>query len=1349
MRHCLALLAVLLLMPMGHAEPDQLGSVLGSGADWWVMKDRRGQDVPAVLEHWDGRTVIVGQGRQTTLDSRAEIGAGTEIAVTFRLAGKGNCWARVNVGIKDPSARSDGVTCTVSARAGQDAILCSIPGVERRTYRGRKTYMTKWISQSSLGWPEYLRKLIEHDLAALPAVAEMWVTVRWQIFADGTRVYVDDRLLWEGKSADPDLSGKVRLAVSQGVGIAAVRVSDAARTTAPYEPVGLEGYVNASGFMGSRLDRASLPGPQVKVGRIPFQLPAPRANGNDHIDLEKSWLKSGFAGSRESPRPRNAGMGGRWGGAFQVDPARVQITVPGGRYRAIHLLAAADADKDQLPIVTAQFYRPTQGRPKNFTTRAPLFTAKSRVAALPAKLEDGRGGKLFLVTIPIDTGQLARFDDLEVLEIELTKEAKLYRAYPDPFFYSYHPAGLPSSVHLYAMTLERPAVDMTLESSAYAHSWAAPEKPLYTVRLRHEQAKAQNVTLAWTTTSNDGKETTKGTSKVSVPPGAEGMAAPIELDLKLHGTHVFKVTMKLGAHVWTEQRTLALLHADTRERGDWERRRGPIFGFWNWRGGHYTPPGYRQTYLMGLAGAESSSGSFGSKRTPDEERAVARQFKMATFKAFIAGDHYITAKFAGNLRKEGLEKARGNFIKRLRETETKPSDITRPLFLSFFPEPHIGMHTAGILPSYRGEPKSADFQFSEAEEDRFQLFLQGFIEGAKIVKEIFPHVKTNLPHGDPMFPVPFMQRSKEARELFDGIAVDIPCFERLPEQQLHQVSIHRMYICRKELAEAGVPDPWLPMYEGPSVPAQPGSLNLREHADISVRDSLILLAYGVDMQLGGWAPFDAGSYWGEQHYGGGMFRPLPLITPRPTYAAFASMTRHLNRRNFDGWAPTGSLSVYAMRFTHYRTREPVYALWTLRGTRPVTASAAGKVTVYDQMDNPTELTPVDGVVTFTVDSSPRYAHGLAADVKITLGEPDHSDAAPAKGAAKIAALGDGSWTLSTERDEHYEQSHDDFVRRFPGKMSIRSETAPRAAGGKALAVHLEKQDRDIRFMPFYTTLEPAKPVVIAGKASHLGLWVKAASDWGRVVYFLRDANGERWISVGTAGAWNCDDLHSWSAFCFDGWRYLRFELPAFSAYDNFRELGTSWWGSYGQGDDIADLPLTLEKIVVERRTHAMYVNDPQPTRPDDVLLGDLYAEYERPENKSPETVRLSRLRMPVPTNMPALGNPIEEMAQAGVAKASAITKITLPEQRADGTRCNVHFEPVPGAKQYDVWASPYPSGVGAIQLGKGWTESGKSIRGLRPDTDFHLFLVYTDADGKAAKPSAPFKIRLKDVFAMK
>jgi hypothetical protein len=650
-----------------------------------------------------------------------------------------------------------------------------------------------------------------------------------------------------------------------------------------------------------------------------------------------------------------------------------------------------------------------------------------------------------------------------------------------------------------------------------------------------------------------------------------------------------------------------------------------------------------------------------------------------------------------------------------------------------------------VPPDYYNAPP---LPFSAAEEDRYRVFLNGVLQGVPIVKQNFPYVKNLLPHGDPLFPVLFLRRNPEIAKLIDGVTVDIPAFERLPEQQVHQIAIHRMYVANREFAKAGIAKPTYAMYEGPCLPTGPGALSQRELSDLSVRDALMLLAYGVDFQTGGFPGFDCDDPWGEQHYGSGVFYRIPLETPKPAFAAYATMTRMLNRSNFDGWTPTGSLSTYALRFKHYKTGKLVHAMWTIRGTRQVNVAVANSVTVTDAMDNAVVLTPQNGSVSFSINSSPVYVSGLSADAKITLGEPDNSDAAPSAIKTKLANFGDGSWKISDAPDESYEQSHYPHIVRFPGKMSTALAAAPSTQGGKALSVHLEKQDIDRVMMPYYSTLVPSKPIVIPGKASHLGLWVKANSDWGRVVYFLRDAKGERWTSIGKAGAWNCDDIYSWSSFNFDGWRYLRFEMPSNSPYDSFREAGSTWWGSYGGGDETVDLPLSLEKVVVERRTQVMYVNDPQPAKTDDVLLGDLFAEYSAPQDQTPEAIRLASLRMPAPTAAPELENPIEKM-QANAAAPTRITEIKLPEQASDGTQCYVFFEKRPEAVTYDIWASPYSDGRGALQLAKNWKEQGGLVRGFRPDTDFYLFVTYTDKDGNVSKPSAPFKIHLLDLFAQK
>ncbi|NQU10245.1 hypothetical protein HQ590_05615, partial [bacterium] len=915
-----------------------------------------------------------------------------------------------------------------------------------------------------------------------------------------------------------------------------------------------------------------------------------------------------------------------------------------------------------------------------------------------------------------------------------------------PSYYSYHAAGLPSSVHVFALTMETPAVLLQVKPDNYGHIWTAPEKPSYTLTLRNPTAAARSVQIDLRTTSYNGTEQTAQTKTVRVPAGGKETVLKLPLALKQYGYHDLSVTLTDGDQVWVEPLSLAFLAPDTRERGQWEPGRGTLFGFWCWRGGHGTPSFEKETLVTALAGAETYGGSY--QTAPDPVKKLAEKYGMMSQKYFGAGDHWITGALVTDLTKTSEAAAVEKFVAALEKTITRPSPVTKPRYLSFFPEPHIGHHTSGSFPHLFGEPPA---ELSTDEEQRYQRYLKALLVGGPVVRQRWPDCLILMPHGDPMFTALFARRSPEARPFIDGIAVDIPLFERLPEQQTHQVTLHRFWQCWQELRQAGITNLALPMYEGPCLPSRPGALTEEEFANHLARSVLILNAYGVDQFPGAWGAFECSAAWGEQHYGGGVMHRLPLERPKPAYAAHATLSRHLNRENFKKWLPTGSLSVYALQYQHYQNGDLTHVLWTIRGTRPVsvTVPPGTKATLYDLMDNATELQEQNGQLRFTIGSGPCFLKGLTNDVPISLGEPDHADAQPAPDALRLGNPGDRGWRQLDAADPDYAESNYDQIRRFPGRMTLQTADAPEPAGRTALAVHLEKQDQERLIMPYYTSVVPHRPITIPGKASHLGLWVRAASDWGRVVYCLRDAQGERWISVGTKGAWNADDTHNWSVFNFDGWRYLRFELPAHSPWDTFREAGTTWWGAYGAGDQIVDLPLRLEKIIIERRTHAMYVNDPQPTAGVDVLLGDLYAEYQRPADRSTEIVRLSRQRMPVPRGVPELGNPIAELEQGGVGAATTGTRIALPEQQADGTRCYVHFPPVAGAKVYDVWASPYPDGQGALQLAKGWKEPGGLVRGLRPDTDFYLFVVYTDQDGKLSKPSAAFKIRLKDLFAMK
>src|SRR5262249_11723686 len=154
--------------------------------------------------------------------------------------------------------------------------------------------------------------------------------------------------------------------------------------------------------------------------------------------------------------------------------------------------------------------------------------------------------------------------------------------------------------------------------------------------------------------------------------------------------------------------------------------------------------------------------------------------------------------------------------------------------------------------------------------------------------------------------------------------------------------------------------------------------------------------------------------------------------PKPAYVHYATMSRHLNRANFTKFVTTGSTSTYCQQFKHYKTNKLVHVLWTIRGTRPVSVKVPKGATVdyYDPNDNVTKLKEENGVVTFTVDQSPRYLEGLAADANISLGESDHSDSHPSAEGRKIANLGDGSWMVVEKTDEEYTKNKPIQIERF-------------------------------------------------------------------------------------------------------------------------------------------------------------------------------------------------------------------------------------------------------------------------------------------------------------------------------
>jgi hypothetical protein len=1209
-------------------------------------------------------------------------------------------------------------------------------------------YKLKAYTQALPGWEEDFRVRVEHDMAQMPGLKDKWVQVRVETGKNSFRVWVDDRLVVTKTGLDASVEGTVQMTLYPGASVAGFTTGTRAMTPG-FETVALGGYANAKAFLdGKPIDWTSLPAPgePVEVGGVPFVFGGNNAEGNDHIDVGRSLFRQANAmGYLPTTGPR-------FGGADERDPARIQMRIPYGNYKALHLIAACDGEADSVPIITAQFYRPNAGFNKNFAAKVPLATAAGTdVKGLGTKLVDGRKVNLYQVTIPLDPALIASFSDLNVFEVELTKEVKIWRSYPDPISYGYHPAGQPSGVHVYAMTLQETAVDFAWAPDQFGHVWTAPAVPGYTATLTNRTGAVMKGKLTVSYKSYDGTDTGKKEIPVTLPAGATALAVKVPMPVKLNGYYDVVATLdmdgndKAPASSWTESRSLARLAPDTRS-AKWTPGQGTMFGYWSYHGGHHTPKGNLIVRLMTQAGARAALGHPNTATWPEADAALVKKHWSPTQAGAweVAPQAWAADEPLDPVKVAEFQKKTIDAVKKIRENI--PVEF-RPDHIYFYAEPHISSRlSAGNVPDYWQEK---DYELTEAEKRSIKIFYntskmaaEGFKKDPELSK-----LKLLIPWGDPGFSWPLL-RAGFPKEYIDGSGIDIPGFERIPERQLHEQSIHRLYITKKEFEKAGIPKPQLQFCEGIFVPTEPGAVTYREQMDIYNRFSLISMAYGFDKFYSAWFAFDCGNYYGAEHYGGcGIQRRIPYCDPKPAYAAFATMTDKLNEANFQGWVSTGSLTNYALHFKG--PKGSVYTLWNIRNRRPVTLTLSedAMVSVTDAMNNTKSLGSRDKQVTVMTDPSVTYITFNKPGVTVTavrVAGPDNSDAVQPADATVIANLGDGSWKYTNETDKLLETNHWAMMH-YPGKFG--SKLVNDSAKGPVLESTLLKQDKEHQLMPWYNTLKPIKPITIPGAPSHMGMWVKGNSDWGRYIYVLKDAKGELWYSIGEKDQYNCDDVHSWSQFNFDGWRYLNFEMPGHTGWDSYRKNGSTWWRFTQEG--IVDLPLTLETVIVEQRTHILYVNDVQPVAGNSVQLGKIAVQYERPEDATEEAVKLSRLRMPLPTGLAALPNPIQGLEKEGLGAPTKLVKLAEPAHYYDGTRMHVHFEEAPGAVKYYVYCGPYADGRGAVNMVPGGIKNGQLVGGFRPGVPLFFWIVWEDKDKKLSKPSAVHAQTLVDNFKEK
>ncbi len=360
---------------------------------------------------------------------------------------------------------------------------------------------------------------------------DKWLAVRIEMRQGLVRFWLDDHIVaWRH---DPTISpdGTMTMKIGPGAQLADFHTTSPV-AQAGFLPLRLSGYANGREFLGSEVAgtrQASLANSLIHVGSVPFVWPAPNPEGKDHLQVDGTLR----------------------------DPAGGRLRIPNAPYDALYVLAAADGQPDQAPLLSATFCRPDTGGSVGFAVHVPSAGGANSATAspLPVALEDGRPVKLWMVKVPLDPGQLSVLADLDVVELQLAQTASPSRSTPA--------TGPASAVHIYGLTLARTPIDFDWQPTTFGDIWQSPNPISYTATMVNHTPSIQTGMLTVSTRSYDGKETTEWEKPLTLDQAKSSWPQPVTihvpLQVKRFGYHEVTATLQMGGRTWVETRGVVLL----------------------------------------------------------------------------------------------------------------------------------------------------------------------------------------------------------------------------------------------------------------------------------------------------------------------------------------------------------------------------------------------------------------------------------------------------------------------------------------------------------------------------------------------------------------------------------------------------------------------------------------------------------------------------------------------------------------------------------------------------------------------------------------------------------------------
>jgi len=377
-----------------------------------------------------------------------------------------------------------------------------------------------------------------------------------------------------------------------------------------------------------------------------------------------------------------------------------------------------------------------------------------------------------------------------------------------------------------------------------------------------------------------------------------------------------------------------------------------------------------------------------------------------------------------------------------------------------------------------------------------------------------------------------------------------------------------------------------------------------EQAQLYVRDALQGLAYRMPHINIGLFHDVGDAYYYSRWGSGGLCHRYPLLNPKISYVALATLTRELDRAVYQRSLETNSPSLYAMEFK--KDGGFVYALWLPRGERKATATFAQDTpfTLTDMNGNSQEIHTRGKRAAMTVSASPSYLHTKEA-IQALRGGPTACEPPPAKRAVVDPLVDLSRWEVVGEPDEQLETAHFDFPRHL-GRMDL--QVVSDEQKHRALQVTLQPQPDVPWPVSRYVVLRAKNSQPAPGQPTSVGLWVKGNSCWGRIFWEFQDSRGETFFSLGApCDGWSVGDWKCRTFINFDGWNYLSVPLP-FRYESGFYGPPEHHWTHTG-GDGIVDYPIRFTRLGIELREKVVHLTDAVEVPDKSIRIRDLSVAY--------------------------------------------------------------------------------------------------------------------------------------------